>query len=86
MAFEKKSEGPVNVTFTAPSFRHKGVVYQSAEVEKAAEEGNEEALALVATLVQIGSGIVSVVSAEEQPEAAEGAPAPKASKKKGGNK
>jgi hypothetical protein len=61
---EKKTEGPVNVRFTVSSFRYKGVEYKSAEVEKAADEGNEEALAIVANLVKIGSGVVEIIEEE----------------------
>lgn len=57
--FNKKIEGTVSVTFTVPSFRYKGVEYKSAEVEKAASEGDHDALELIATLVKMGSGIVA---------------------------
>ncbi len=83
--FDKpKSEGPVNVKFTCSSFRYKGVEYNSAVVEKAAEEGNEQALELVANLVKIGSGIVSVsedsFNEESIEEAHESKPSSKRSK------
>jgi len=85
-AFDKKNEGPVSVTFAVPSFRHKGVEYNSAEVMKAAEAGNEEAQVLIATLVSIGSGVLNVSEAEAPAEAAEEvAEAKPVKKKKGGN-
>lgn len=58
MAKKNKPEGTVNVEFTVSSFRYKGVEYKSAAVEKAASEGNEDALALIATLVKMGSGVL----------------------------
>lgn len=69
MAKKKKTEGSVStVKFTVPSFRYEGKEYKSADVEKAADEGDEEALAIVANLVKIGSGIVEVVGTEEPKE------------------
>lgn len=69
MAKKKKPEGSVStVKFTVPSFRYEGKEYKSADVEKAADEGDEEALAIVANLVKIGSGIVEVVGTEEPKE------------------
>lgn len=58
MGKKKKIEGAVSVEFTVPSFRHEGVEYKSADVEKAASEGDEDALALIAHLVNIGSGVL----------------------------
>lgn len=57
---KKKTEGTVNVEFTVPSFRYKGVEYKSADVEKAAKEGDDDAKVIIATLVKMGSGIVKV--------------------------
>lgn len=61
---KKQIEGSVSVEFTVPSFRHEGVEYQSASVEKAASEGDEDALALIAHLVNIGSGVLKQTAEE----------------------
>jgi hypothetical protein len=58
-------DGPVNVRFTVPSFRYKGVEYNSAALEKAAEEGDENAQFIIANLVKIGSGIVIASEIDE---------------------
>ena len=63
--FEKKHDGPVSVKFTVPSFRYNGLEYKSAEVEKAAEEGHEDALAIIEELVKIQSGVIEVAPVEE---------------------
>lgn len=63
MGFEKKTDGPVSVKFTKPAFRYKGIIYKSAEVEKAAQEGSEEAQAIIANLVSLGAGCISVMEA-----------------------
>jgi hypothetical protein len=66
MAKEKKSADTVEtVKFAVPAFRHEGKVYKSADVEKAANNGDEDAEALVAALVAMGSGVVEVVEVEE---------------------
>lgn len=58
---EEAEKGAVSkVRFTAPAFRYKGVEYNSALVEKAVNEGDEEATAMVANLVKINSGVVEV--------------------------
>jgi hypothetical protein len=75
MGKKKNNEGAVSIEFTVPSFRYKGTEYKSAEVEKAASEGDEDALELIANLVKIGSGVVR--SIEEAPKAPK---APKGSK------
>lgn len=67
MGKKKNNEGAVSIEFTVPSFRYKGTEYKSAEVEKAASEGDEDALELIANLVKIGSGVVR--SIEEAPKA-----------------
>ena len=64
--FEEKHNGPVSVKFTVPSFTHKGTVYQSAEVEAAAEKGNEVALGIIEHLVKIQSGVIDVVPVSEE--------------------
>jgi hypothetical protein len=62
MSKKKKLESTeVTVKFAVPSFRYEGVEYKSAEVEKAAEAGDEAALAIIANLVAMGSGIVEHV-------------------------
>ena len=67
MAKKKKPEGAeVTVKFTAPSFRYEGREYKSADVEKAAEAGDESALAIIANLVSIGSGIVAVEGGSDE--------------------
>lgn len=53
-----KKEGTVSVEFAVSSFRYKGVEYKSADVEKAAEDGDEDALAIVANLVRMNSGVL----------------------------
>lgn len=68
MGKKKKSEGTVSVEFAVPSFRHKGVEYKSADVEKAANEGDEDALALIAHLVKIGSGVLTQVEEKGGPD------------------
>ena len=80
MEKETNAGTETTVKFTVPAFRYKGVEYKSAQVEKAAEAGDENALAIVANLVKIGSGIVEIVEVE----ASDAPPAPKKSKKKGG--
>jgi hypothetical protein len=74
---EKENEKTVTVKFTVAAFRYNGKVYKSAAVEKAAEDGDVEAQAIVANLVAIGSGVVSVVDETSAPAAK----APKAAKK-----
>lgn len=66
---KRNIESAVTVKFTVPAFRYKGVEYKSAEVEKAAEAGDETAQAIVANLVKMGSGIVQLVDGDEEPEA-----------------
>jgi hypothetical protein len=62
MSKTKSTAGTVSeVVFTVPAFRYKGKEYKSADVQKAAEEGDEDALAIIANLVNIGSGNVKVV-------------------------
>lgn len=56
--------GSVTVKFTRQAFRYKGVEYKSADVQKAAEEGDEDALAIIANLVQKGSGVIQVTGEE----------------------
>jgi hypothetical protein len=69
MAKQKKSkEGKVGVKFTVPAFRYKGVEYKSAAVEKAVIDGDEDAQALVANLVKIGSGVVEVSDVPQKEE------------------
>lgn len=71
MAKKKKQEAEeVSTRFTSPSFRYKGVKYISADVEKAALAGDEDALAIIANLVSIGSGVISAepVAASHQNE------------------
>lgn len=76
---ENQNAGAVDVSFTVPAFRYNGQEYKSAEVEKAVEEGDEDAAAMVADLVKIGSGVVSVKKAEvKAPKAQKGSRAPKA--------
>lgn len=58
-------DGSVNVKFTVPSFRYKGVEYNSTALEKAAEEGEENAQFIIANLVKIGSGIVIASEIDE---------------------
>lgn len=50
---------PLSIKFTVPAFRHKGTEYLSADVAKAASEGEEAALSLIGELVKMGSGIVA---------------------------
>lgn len=72
MAKGKKSAGTVEtVKFAVPAFRHEGKEYKSADVEKAANNGDEDAEALVAALVAMGSGVVEVVSVEAESEPSE---------------
>lgn len=61
--------GPVSVRFVCAGFRHKGVEYNSANVEEAAKNGDEQALRLIAELVQRQSGVIEFVeiSEEEKP-------------------
>jgi hypothetical protein len=71
----KKNQPEVTVKFRSPSFRYKGVKYISAVVESKAAEGDEEAIALIANLVQMRSGVVQVIEEAQ-------APAPKEKKGK----
>lgn len=67
MAKKKKTEGAeVTVKFAVPSFRYEGVEYKSADVEKAAEEGDEKSLAIIANLVAMGSGIVQTEGGSDE--------------------
>ena len=63
---QPKQEAEVGVKFTSPSFRYKGNVYLSADVEKKASEGDEESLFIIANLVAKKSGVLKVV--EEAPK------------------
>lgn len=76
----KKKSAAVSVKFRSPSFRYKGKKYISADVEKAAEAGDEDALRLMATLVNIGSGVINVEAVSA------GEPAPKVPKANGSRK
>lgn len=69
MSKESKNAGAVNVTFAVPAFRYEGVEYKSADVEKAAEEGDEKALEIISALVKMGSGIVQVTQIPVDPNA-----------------
>lgn len=64
-------EGPVSVRFVYPAFRHKGVEYISADVEAAAKNGDEQALKVIAELVQRKSGVIEFVDVAEAPADAE---------------
>ena len=65
------SEEQVGVKFAVPAFRYEGKVYKSADVEAAVNAGDEEAAAIVANLVKIGSGVVEVYNV---PQSQEGGP------------
>ena len=60
--------GEVNVKFTAVNIHHNGKVYNCAELEKLAEEGDEAALQVIAELVALQSGVIEVteVVADDQ--------------------
>lgn len=51
----------MGVKFTVPSFRSGGVEYLSAEVEEAANAGNEEALNLIKKLIEKGASCIEVI-------------------------
>lgn len=58
-------KGTVNVKFKRASFRHEGVEYKSAQVEKLAEAGDEKALLIIAQLVEMQSGVIEIVKDQE---------------------
>ncbi len=57
----------MGVKFTVPSFRSGGVEYLSAEVEEAANAGNEEALNLIKKLIEKGASCIEVVESAKKP-------------------
>ena len=65
MAKAKKA-GVKSLEFITPAFHHAGVDYISAAFEKELEAGNEEYLALVPTLIQLGQ--IVEVETTPQPE------------------
>ena len=63
--FKEKPKGTVGVKFTVPSFRSGGVEYLAAEVEEAANAGNEEALSLIKKLIDKGASCIEVIETIE---------------------
>ncbi|HTF19355.1 MAG TPA: hypothetical protein VK658_14845 [Chryseolinea sp.] len=53
-------QGDVNVNFTALNFRHNGQLYNSAELEALASQGDEAALQVIAELVALQSGVIEI--------------------------
>lgn len=67
----KKNKKPenaplVSTRFTKARFRYKGVEYISADVEKAAEAGDEEAQNIIANLVKLKSGVIAWETVNEE--------------------
>jgi len=50
----------VDVAFTCKAFRHKGVEYQSADLEKSVSEGDINALKVISELIDRKSGVIQV--------------------------
>lgn len=82
MSKENKSSAEQTVKFVRAAFRYEGKLYKSADVEKAAAAGDEAALAVIANLVALGSGVIKVVEEGEEVEQPK-APKAKASAAKG---
>lgn len=59
---KEKEEQELVVEFTTSAFRYNRMDYNSDEVRKLVEAGDQEALRMVAELVRIGSGVIRVLN------------------------
>ncbi len=65
---KQKKQPVVSVKFRSPSFRYKGKKYISKDVYKAAESGDEDAIAIMAQLAKIKSGVLEITEEVEDEE------------------